>query len=242
MQEQPLSDLVLSASGMEESGDVFPVPRSRHLRDYVVSYLRRQISTKRIPPGTRLDSKAIAGQFEVSTGPVREALIMLASEGLVESRAGRGFFVRRFLIEDLAEIYEMREILDLAATEKAIAAATDLEISRVVAAFREFDAVREGDRAHILEKDLAFHEAIAVASGNSLLVSAQRGLHAQCATLLLPLTETSEIFIGVPQEIHLRMAEGIAARDSAATRDSIRQHYGYARRALLNRLSQTSRD
>jgi DNA-binding GntR family transcriptional regulator len=242
MQEQPLSDFVVSASGMEESGDVFPVPRSRHLRDYVVSYLRRQISTKRIPPGTRLDSKAIAGQFEVSTGPVREALIMLASEGLVESRAGRGFFVRRFLIEDLAEIYEMREILDLAAAEKAIAVATDLEISRVVAAFREFDASREGDRADILEKDLAFHEAIAVACGNSLLVSAQRGLHAQCATLLLPLTETSEIFMGVPREVHAQMAEGIAARDMAATKDSIRRHYGHARRALLNRLSQTSRD
>lgn len=166
----------------------------------------------------------------------------MASEGLVESRAGRGFFVRRFLIEDLAEIYEMREILDLAAADKAIAAATDLEISRVVAAFREFDAVRSEELADALEKDLAFHEAIAVASGNSLLASTQRGLHAQCATLLLPLTEKSEIFIGVPAEIHSHIAEGIAARDSSATKDAIRQHYGYAKRALSSHLNRKSRD
>lgn len=58
-----------------------PVPRSPHLRDYVVNYLRRQILTKRISPGAWIDAKAVACQFEVSTGPVREALILLASEG-----------------------------------------------------------------------------------------------------------------------------------------------------------------
>lgn len=45
-------------------------------------------------------------------------------------------------MEDLTEIYEMREIIDLAAAEKAIASASDLEISRVLAAFREFDCGR----------------------------------------------------------------------------------------------------
>lgn len=85
----------------------------------VAAELRQQIQDGAIPPGTRLRQAKIAEQYGVSTTPVREAFVTLAREGLVKQDAHRGAIVFAPSVEELAEIYELRGILESAATRIA---------------------------------------------------------------------------------------------------------------------------
>ena len=74
------------------------------LRDEVYRQVLNRIHSGDLPPGTRLRDSTLASEFGVSRTPVREALIRLAREGVLESSMGRGFRVRRLELTELKEV------------------------------------------------------------------------------------------------------------------------------------------
>ena len=74
------------------------------LRDEVYRQVLNRIHSGDLPPGTRLRDSTLASKFGVSRTPVREALIRLAREGVLESSMGRGFRVRRLELTELKEV------------------------------------------------------------------------------------------------------------------------------------------
>src|SRR5262245_58018244 len=80
-----------------------PGNRSANLRDQI----EEEIATRRLLPGTRLDEQDLANRFQVSRTPVREALLQLASEGLVQLRPRRGAVVREIPMPRLIEMFEV---------------------------------------------------------------------------------------------------------------------------------------
>ena len=106
--------------------------KQRSLRDHLTDSLRERIMSSDLSRGQRIDLPRMARDYEVSLIPLREALIVLESEGVVSSRERRGVFVPELSEEDLIEIYQVREAIEVQAVELLIAsgdAAADTALS-----------------------------------------------------------------------------------------------------------------
>ena len=80
----------------------------RPLRELVYEELREMILTGDIKPGTRLMEVELAGEMGVSRTPIREALIRLAHDHIIEMYPKRGAFVPQVTVKDILELYELR--------------------------------------------------------------------------------------------------------------------------------------
>lgn len=139
------------------------------LREKVLEKIRYAVVSGESPPGTVLSVPGVAKQLGISTTPVREALLELCSDGLIEPMRNRGFRVVQASLQDLRDLFAMREQLETYAV--GIVAAAGLreralleELAGLVA-----DAVRDGDMYQYLSADRAFHHALVSQAGNRLL-------------------------------------------------------------------------
>jgi len=129
------------------------------------------ILTGSLVSGTVVSEVSLAQELNVSRTPVHQALARLAKEGLIEHRAGRKPRIARFNREDVIEIYDMRLLLETAATQRA---AKRIDPRLLAELTREADALAaapdsaDWSRA-ALAFDVRFHDAIAAASGNPRL-------------------------------------------------------------------------
>lgn len=134
----------------------------------VYDELREAIVSGALPPGSPLVETALAGQFGISRTPVREALLKLRQDGLVEP-SGRGLAVSRRSPEEILEIYEMRVLLEEHAARFAAAHRTALDISRLEHAQRVLAETSTSDTAALVRANTEFHEQIWAASHNRTL-------------------------------------------------------------------------
>lgn len=121
--------------------------------------LRQLVLTGVLLPGEKINQAEIADRLGVSRVPVREALASLRAEGLVEARPNTGFTVVRPTVEDLAEIYQMRALLESALLATVDLAAVDTaELRRLNARLAELDPISDfGEYRDVNER---FHFAI----------------------------------------------------------------------------------
>jgi len=137
----------------------------RRVSDQVANFLREEIYRGALVPGQRLLELELCDELDVSRAPVREALLALQRDGLVEMRPHRGATVASFSDDDIVEIFELRRLLDPVAAR----AAAEQRDPAAIASLREQiagmkDAVERGDgfRAAIAHAD--FHRALGRAS------------------------------------------------------------------------------
>lgn len=130
--------------------------------------LRRQIIEGELRPRERLVAADLADKLQVSRTPVREALYLLASEGLVVP-AKRGFAVREFTPSEIIEIYEVRAALEGMAARLAAGRATGDAIEAVLAVGAGTVTLARSARDVLVDKNTEFHRAIFAAAGNDRL-------------------------------------------------------------------------
>jgi GntR family transcriptional regulator, transcriptional repressor for pyruvate dehydrogenase complex len=169
--------------------DMLGVRQVRKTRIYheIVDQIRGLIAAGRIKPGDRLPpERELAELFKASRNSVRDAIRVLEQMGLIESRQGDGTYVRSVSVEELTEplallllqsrtqmreLWEVRRVLEPALAEFAAARITDEELA-------ELDAVLEQQRRKVeagfiaLEEDTAFHNGIAEAARNTVMLRA----------------------------------------------------------------------
>ena len=134
------------------------LPATRTLSAAVAHRLGRLIIEGRLAPGTPLRLQAIADRMKVSVQPVREALRMLAAEGLVTVEPHRGAFVNRLSIEDVEELYAVRIALEGLAARVATARLDVADRAGLEADFEAMArAAREDDQPAFIAADRAFH-------------------------------------------------------------------------------------
>ncbi len=121
-------------------------------------------------PGTQLNIDALARQLGVSNSPVREALRRLENERWVETIPFRGAFVRPFDQSELADLYELRAMLELSALRKVMPRPDAGRLESLAKALRDIrTAVRKNDPMAYLAADTRFHQAIVDMAGNERL-------------------------------------------------------------------------
>jgi DNA-binding GntR family transcriptional regulator len=140
-------------------------------QEYAVDWLRRAIIGGQLRPGERVGQEDIAERIGVSVVPLREALRVLEQEGQLTYRPRRGYFVTELRSEDLAEIYELRQVLEERAVRRALPTLDADALDRMTLAARDcLDAAAAGDVAAELAANRRFHFALLDAPGQPHLV------------------------------------------------------------------------
>jgi DNA-binding GntR family transcriptional regulator len=146
------------------------VERTR-LSDAVYETLFGAILNGELAAGAIVSEVSLAKQLAVSRTPVHDALRQLAKDGLVEQQAGRRAIIARFSRDDVADVFEMRKILEVEATRRAATRIDRATLAALRAAADDLKATGASSDwpAHWASFDENFHDAIAKASGSQRL-------------------------------------------------------------------------
>lgn len=228
--------------------NVRPLATER-LSDRLAAELRQRIDSGELQPDDRLPTElALAAQYAVSRTVVREAVSRLRSTGLLVARQGSGVFVAprdaaRALDFDAAVLATLGSVLDMVevrgALESEVAAlaasrASAAQRTAIEQALRRVDeSVASGSAA--VDEDLAFHQAIAEASGNAQFPRLLRHLE-QYLREAMTVTRRNESlkpeYMNEVRREHRAIADAIARRDADAARNAAAQHMRQAARRL----------
>src|SRR3954447_21144926 len=153
-----------------------PVPKNT-LRAQIAERLRAAILCGDIPPGAPLVETALSERFDVSRGPLREALRQLIEEGLLVTVPYTGTHVASLSVEDVREIYSLRTALEIFAFEQV----WDRRDARFRAELRRrndalMTSIDAGDDRTSISTELELHGLVFEASGHKLLQRAWHGL------------------------------------------------------------------
>jgi DNA-binding GntR family transcriptional regulator len=133
----------------------------------VYAQVREDIIGLRLPPGADLDEASLEERFGVSRTPVREALIRLASDGLIVLLPNRGARVTHIDISDVPQLFEALELCQRATIRWAAARRTSQDIAELRVANQKFlDAAKNGDSERMGEVNKEFHMIIGRLCGN----------------------------------------------------------------------------
>jgi DNA-binding GntR family transcriptional regulator len=141
------------------------------MKENLVAALQEDIVFGRLAPGARLVEEELAERFHTKRHVLREAFVELERFGLIERRRNRGASVRRLTLEDVNQIYAVREILERAAAAQI--AFDKKHYQLIEAAQKRHDAaVEAGDAKAVFRANFEFHDALFAACGNPYLAAA----------------------------------------------------------------------
>src|SRR3954471_21178357 len=105
----------------------------RALYEEVAELLRQRIFRRELEPGSWIDEQALAAEYGISRTPLREALKVLAAEGLVTMKLRRGAYVTEVSERDLAEVYHLLALLESDAAMVVAQTASAAQIAELLA-------------------------------------------------------------------------------------------------------------
>mgnify|MGYP005856055251 CR=1 FL=1 len=205
-----------------------PTPQST-AKNRIYKELRRSIIVGRREPGERLSMEELAESYGTSVTPVRDALQMLSQEGLVTIRPRSGYFVTRITLKELRDLLEMREILELAAVERAAARITDEQLDHLERVHYGYTGDDDESYDRYTDENRHFHYLIAEASGNRALAEALGRLHDRLARFMVMRRAGQTM-----EYTHARIIEALRSRDVAEARRAMYDEIVETRDAILD--------
>lgn len=190
--------------------------------DRVFEGLRDEIVSGKLPPGTPLSRRQIAGQFGTSYSPVIEAMVRLENAGLIEAKPAQMARVREVTLEAIYDDHTLREAYETQSIRLACQTRTDAEIADLYQLAEAVeDRLTAADRESGPRLDWQFHERIAQVSRSGTLQREMERLglltRLRQAWMMVPLP------LDRPQH-HIRLVELIEARDVEAADALMREH------------------
>ena len=193
---------------------------------YVYATLRTAIIRCELQPGERLIIDEIARRYEVSIIPVREALRLLQSEGLVISVAHVGATVAPISRESVLEVFTLLEGLELVGTRAAAERATPAQLDQIAALVDKMDEAVKGDKPQRwADLNTEFHIAISRAAGMPILLEmTQRALDLWDRVRRYYFKGVLARRAAEAQAEHRLMLQQLRSRDLAGLEKTVRQH------------------
>lgn len=202
--------------------------------------IRTEILTCALAPGQQLAQAQLSEKYGLSLTPVREALQRLAHEGLVQSYPRFGYIVSPVTEELVRTLYEYRAVLESAAVRLTVERASPAQLQQLAENAR-FKYVYKNHEEYIrfLERNAAFHNAIARLAGNSRLAEALAGLLDELTRIFhlgLDLRDSAEEM----QAEHLALAEALLTRDPARAEQIVLEQISRSQQRVLEALRTSS--
>lgn len=194
------------------------------LPERVADVLRESILNGGFKPGDALTEAHLASELRVSRAPIREALRILASEGLVEVIPYKGTTVRTVSRKDIEEVYSLRGQLEAFALERLITEAEPVDLAPLEARCARMKTLAaDGNLAGLSSEDEAFHRTMIALTGHELLASVWDSLAIRMRFIIAMRNRHNED----PMEValnHVPIVEAIRNRDLDEARTIIARH------------------
>jgi DNA-binding GntR family transcriptional regulator len=192
----------------------------------VAGRLRDMIAADHLSAGVKLNERELTAQLQVSRTPLREAIKMLAAEGLVHLVPNRGAFVADPAPDEVEDMLEAMGALEAICAELACARATDAEIAAIRRTHeRMTKAYERRDRLAYFRLNQEIHRRVAQASRNATLQRLHATLNARLYRVRFMSNKTDRWHTAV--EEHEAIADALERRDVPAVRQLLREHLGH---------------
>ncbi|MEU1733134.1 GntR family transcriptional regulator [Streptosporangium sp. NPDC020145] len=217
------------APSAQDRLDLPAVGERQSLREQVAHALRAALITGEMRPGVVYSAPVLAAQFGVSATPVREAMLDLAKEGLVEAVRNKGFRVTELSERDLDEITEIRKLIEV----PTVARLADTGLAERFEALRPVaqeivGAAERGDLLAYVDADVRFHVDLLALAGNTHLVDVVRDLRKRARLYGLSALSARGALVGSARE-HLQLLDLLAAGDSQGSERLMDEHIRHVR-------------
>jgi len=221
---------------MDISQAIAPVHR-RPLHEDAVEQLRALIVHGELAPGSRLNERVLCEQLAISRTPLREALKLLATEGLVELLPNRGAIVARLDAARLAQTLAVMGALEALAGELACARADPAAIAEIRALHFEMLAMHaRGDLAGYFRYNQLIHLKLVEASGNAVLAATYRTLNANVRRARYMANLSRERWDAAVRE-HEEILRALTARDAPRLKALLADHLAHKLAAVMEALA-----
>lgn len=189
------------------------------LHERAAAAIRNMIVEGELAPGGRLPEKELCEVFRISRTPLREALKVLAAEGLVQLLPNRGAIVTEIDIADLDDAVEAVAYLEAAAGQIACHKASDREIQHIVGLHEQMVTSAKNIGVRYFRINQEFHEAIVAASHNKSLADAHARTNAHLKRVRFKKMGSTAFRDEFIQQ-HAAVADALSRRDA----DEVRRH------------------
>ncbi|MEU6373068.1 GntR family transcriptional regulator [Streptomyces sp. NPDC046909] len=198
-------------------------------RERVADALRAALIAGELLPGEVYSAPTLAARFGVSATPVREAMLDLAKEGLVDTVPNKGFRVTAVSDKQLDEYTHIRALIEIPTVVELARTADPVSLEALRPAAREIvQAAAAGDLVGYVEADTRFHLGLLALAGNGHLVEVVGDLRKRSRLYgLTALVEAGRLLASA--EEHLELIDALIARDEQATREVMTRHLGHIR-------------
>jgi DNA-binding GntR family transcriptional regulator len=212
---------------------LMPKVERAQLHDSVLEHLRNFITEGILPPGTKLNERELCETLGVSRTPLREALKVLAVEGLIDISPNRGASVARMSELEISEAFELISGLEAFAGELACERISEQQLTQIKALHQAMVASKnQHDLPGYYQRNRAIHDLISLAAANSVLrqtyVTTNRRLQA-----LRYLSNQQAPKWQQALRDHEQMLAALEARDGKRLGQILRQHILDKRDAVL---------
>ncbi|MER6069546.1 GntR family transcriptional regulator [Streptomyces sp. NPDC001817] len=205
------------------------VTAHERLRDQVAHALRAALISGELRPGEVYSAPTLAEDFGISATPVREAMLDLAREGLVEPVRNKGFRVTEVNERDLDQYTEIRTLIEVPTVGRITQTASKAELEALRPIAEEIvRAAHDHDLIGYLEADRRFHLSLLALSGNDRLVETVGDLRKRSRLYGLTALDQRGELIPSAQE-HLELLELMLSGDAEAAEQCMTRHLGHVR-------------
>jgi len=206
----------------------------KSLPECVMEYLKKQLSTKELTPGDEINLTAISTTLGISRTPIREALIQLVKEGLVELVSRRKFIIKKLSMDDIRNLYDVVGLLEAEAAQPACEGMKEVDIAQLEEYYRKMvEALDHGDTSTYLDLNGASHSLIVSYCGNPVLLDLLHNLKERLNVIIFDFRRVIESLPEWENMLiadHAVMIQAVKAKDREAMRRIIQDgHWNFAR-------------
>ncbi len=217
------------------TAEIISIPRAA-LHEQVAHRLRQMLVENRIAPGAKLNERELSEILNVSRTPLREAIKMLAAEGLVELLPNRGAIAVELTEADVRNTFEVMAGLEAQSGELAALRITDDELQEIKAMHYEMlAAYTRQDLPTYYRLNAAIHNAVNLAAKNPVLTATYQQVNARLQALRFRSNQDGEKWKAAVKE-HEQMISALQARDPAAMRAVLMSHLNNKRDVVIEQL------
>ncbi len=211
-----------------------PIKR-KALYQQVAERLRKRIYEHQLRPGDAVDEKELCAVFGISRTPLREALKVLHTEGLVELVPNRGCFVKRLDLEELHELFPVMAVLEGLCAREAVERCSAQDVERLEILHERLEShAAAGDIDQYYEVNFEFHQALQELSHNRWLQRVTADLR-KILRLARHAQLTAQGRLQRSLQEHRNILEAFRRHDPDAAEQTMKEHL-YAQMHVLERL------
>lgn len=197
--------------------------------------LKERLTTLAYKPGDYLNTAALMGGLGLGRTPINHALHRLSNEGLVQIIPRKGVMVSPLSIDDALDLIDVRVVNEALCVRLAAARVTAPELQHIRDLAADFDvAAAERDITRLMNCDRLFHEAIAAASRNQVLIEILKVLHAR-SQRFWAISLSAEGHLAEVSAEHQAIIAGLEAGNADGVAEAVQSHVESFRRSLLQR-------